>query len=182
MDAARAGFVPCSGAAPSSTETAAGLRAILGDDHFAPIHLPKCDFDWDSSDDADLQSCSKSSTYRRGTSPLVSRLLKRLRAPASRVPVHVLKALSEDEQDALLEARVEKGEVTETELISLLHPHTRDTLHIVDCAHIRNATLRRCIEICGPNLISIDFSHSTQVNNSVVSRVFTHPHLQSLVL
>ena len=63
-----------------------------------------------------------------------------------------------------------------------LGPHTRDALHIVGCAHIRNATLRRCIETCAPNLVSIDFSHSTQVNNSVVSRVLMHPHLQTLVL
>ena len=51
-----------------------------------------------------------------------------------------LTALSFADADALLAARVEKGEVSETELISLLHPRTRDTLHIVDCAHIRNAT------------------------------------------
>ena len=125
-----------------------------------------------------------SSPCKRGTSPLVSRLLKRMRAPvpSPRVPVRVLTALSFADADALLAARVEKGEVSETELISLLHPRTRDTLHIVDCAHIRNATLRRCIETCAPNLVSIDFSHSTQVNNSVVSRVLLQPHLQSLVL
>lgn len=147
---------------------------------FAPILLPKC------SSDADmlLVPTNEEQDGKRGPSPLVSRLLKRLRAPASspRVPFRVLKALSEDDQDALFAARVEKEEISEGELISLLHPQTRDTLHIIGCSHIRNSTLRRCLEACAPNLVSIDLSHSTQVNNSVVSRILLHPRLQSLVL
>ena len=202
-------YSPASALPPSSVFSPGAspeLRAISRDASgrkegcFAPILLPKCaDIDVDvnsstqqhtlatsssSSPSTSSSSFASSISYKRGPSPLVSRLLKRLRAPASssRVPVRVLTALSFTDADALLAARVEKAEITETELISLLHPHTRDALHIVGCAHIRNATLRRCIETCAPNLVSIDFSHSTQVNNSVVSRVLMHPHLQTLVL
>ena len=76
-----------------------------------------------SSPSTSSSSFASSISYKRGPSPLVSRLLKRLRAPASssRVPVRVLTALSFTDADALLAARVEKAEITETELISLLH-------------------------------------------------------------